>query len=86
MVKLRDNMPTELFDADKAAKIERFGNDALPKKSRSKPANHYRSINIPFTEDDYHRMVAAATKADRKPTDFIKKAIKQAVESVLIQH
>lgn len=84
MVKLRDNMPTELSDTDVAAKIERFGNDALPKKTRRKPASHYKNINIPFTEDDYYRLVAAATKLDRTPTNFIKKAIKKAVEDAAL--
>lgn len=86
MVKLRDNMPADLLDNEKAAKIERFGNDAMPRKSRAKPVNHYKSINIPFTESDYNLLVEAAAKADRKPTGFIKAAINQAIKTALIQH
>lgn len=77
MVKIRDS--------ETDAKAEKFGNDALPKPKRTKPASHFKSINIPFTEDDYNRLIKAAAKANRKPTDFIKKAIKQSTETVLKQ-
>lgn len=86
MVKIREPRKPELADAEKAAKAEKFGNDALPKSPRIKPAGHYKSINIPFTEDDYKRLVEAAALADRKPTDFIKKAIKRAVDDQLKKH
>jgi hypothetical protein len=80
MVKLRD------LDTEIAAKVEQFGNDAVPKKSRAKPKRHYKSINIPFTEHDYNRLVAAADQVGRRPTDFIKTAIKQTVNEVLSRH
>jgi len=87
MVKIRDVQPASKqavkAEADKAAKAEQFGNDALTKKPRSKPANQFKSINIPFTEDGYNKLVEAATKAERKPTDFIKRAIQKAVEAEL---
>jgi hypothetical protein len=68
-----------LSEAEKAAKSESFGNEAIPKKKRVK--THYKAINIPFnTEADYLRLVAAAQKANRKPTDFIKAAIKVAID------
>lgn len=86
MVKIREPKQAGLQEADKAAKAEKFGDDASPKKPRTKPATQYKSINIPFTEDDYKRLVEAAALADRKPTDFIKKAIKRAVDAQLKQH
>ncbi len=78
MVKIRE--PASL---DTAALAEKFGNDALPKPKRTKPANQFKSINIPFTEEEYNRLIKAAAKADRKPTDFIKKAIKKSTEETL---
>lgn len=86
MVKIREPKPAALPEADRAATAEKFGNDALPKKPRAKPASHYKNINIPFTEDDYKRLVQAAALADRKPTDFIKKAIKHAIDAQLGKH
>jgi len=51
--------------------------DALPKQKRTPP---YKAINIPFkTEADYLQLVEAARKDNRKPTDFIKAAIKTAI-------
>lgn len=88
MVKIRDLQPTKKaetvkVEADKAAKAEQFGNDALAKKPRAKPANQFKAINIPFTEEDYNDLVKAAEKLDRTPTNFIKLAIKQAVKAEL---
>lgn len=83
MVKIRETKPAALPDVEKAAKAESFGDGAVPKKPRTKPSTHFKSINIPFTESDYNRLVEAAAKADRKPTDFIKKAIKRAVDEQL---
>lgn len=79
MVKIRE-------DADQAVLAEKLAQKALPKKPRAKPASHYKNINIPFTEDDYKRLVQAAALADRKPTDFIKKAIKHAIDAQLAKH
>lgn len=86
MVKIREPKQASLPEVDQATKAEKFGDDALPKKPRAKPASHYKNINIPFTEDDYKRLVEAAALADRKPTDFIKKAIKRAVDDQLKKH
>ena len=84
MVKVREpQQPSQpkkaaLSETEKAAKAESFGNEAIPKLPRAKP---YKAINIPFkTEADYLRLVAAAQRDKRKPTDFIKAAIKGAIE------
>lgn len=86
MVNIREPKKTALSEAEKNALAEKLGDDALPKKTRKKPESHYRNINIPFTEDDYKRLVEAAALADRKHTDFIKKAIKRAVDDQLAKH
>ncbi len=75
MVKIRE--PASL---DTAALAEKFGNAANPKQKRTKP---YKAINIPFTQEAHDRLLKAAAKADRSPTDFIKKAIRDAVDSQL---
>ena len=83
MVKIREpQKPSQpqkaaLSESEKAVKAESFGNEAIPKKPRTKP---YKAINIPFTEADYLRLVAAAQSDNRKPTDFMKAAIKRAIE------
>jgi hypothetical protein len=84
MVKIREPNPSALSDAEKAAKAEKWGNEAIPKVPRAKP---YKSINIPFnTEADYQRLIKAAQASNRKPTDFMKAAIKSAIDKHLIQH
>lgn len=78
MVKIREPKQAALTEAEKAAKAEALGNAALPKQKRTE---YYKAINIPFkTEADYLRLVAAAQSDNRKPTDFIKAAIKSAIE------
>lgn len=83
MVKVREpkqpSLPKKaaLSDAEKAAKAESFGNEAIPKLPRAKP---FKAINIPFTEDDYNQLLAAAKSDNRLPTSFIKAAIKTAID------
>ena len=72
-----------MSEADKAAQIERFGDDAAPKKPRKKPESHYKRITIPFDEKTYSALLAAAEKADRLPTNFIKQAIRKAIKEGL---
>lgn len=83
MVKVREQKTANLPEADKAAKAEQFGDDAVPKKPRKKPESHYRRITIPFDEPTYRALLAAAEKADRLPTNFIKQAIKKAIKDGL---
>lgn len=85
MVRIRDpQQPSQpkkaaLSEAEKAAKAESFGNEAIPKKKREK--THFKAFNIPInTEADYLRLVEAAKRDKRNPTDFIKAAIKVAIE------
>lgn len=84
MVKIREPNQPALSEAEKAMKAEKWGNEAIPKVPRNKP---YKSINIPFnTESDYQRLIQAAAADNRKPTDFMKTAIKVAIDKQLIQH
>jgi len=63
-------------------KAEVFGAGA-ERKGWKKPSNWYKSINIPFTEEDYNRLIKAAEIADRKPTEFMKKAIRDTVAKTI---
>ena len=90
MVKVREpqqpNQPKKaaLSEAEKAAKAESFGNEAIPKKPREKP---FKAITVPFkTEADYLRLVKAAQKANVKPTSFMITAIKVAIDKELAKH
>ena len=73
----------KLSDAEKAAKADLFGSEAIPKPPRKKPESHYKRITIPFDEKTYNALVEAAAKADRLPTNFIKQAIKKAIKQGL---
>lgn len=80
MVKIREIASNE---AELAAKAEKWGNEAIPKPPRRKP---YKAITVPFkTEQEYGQFIAAAKAADRKPTDFLKAAIKHAIRQQLKQ-
>lgn len=50
------------------------------RKPYKRPSNHYKTITIPFDEPTYNALLVASKKANRKPTDFIKQAIKKAIK------
>ena len=77
MVKIREEKPAGLSEAEKAAVADKRSKEAIPKQPRTKP---FKAINIPFTEDDYSQLVAAAKSDNRLPTSFIKAAIKTAID------
>ena len=79
----RNSGNSEMTAAQKDAFAENFGNAALAKPSRPKPVSHYKRITIPFDKETYTALVAAAKKADRAPTLFIKMAIKKAIKQGL---
>jgi len=57
--------------------------DNATKKPYKRPSNHYKTITIPFDEPTYNALLVASKKADRKPTDFIKRAINKAIKTGL---
>ena len=90
MVKVRDpQKPSQpkkaaLSEAEKAAKAESFGNEAIPKKPREKP---FKAITLPFwSKEEHERLVEAASKANMKHTSFMIKAVKDAIDKELKKH
>lgn len=93
MVKVREpQQPSQpkkaaLSEAEKAAKAESFGNEAIPtppKEPRPKP---FKAITYPFwAQEEYERLIKAAQKANMKHTSFMIKAVNDAIDKELGKH
>ena len=87
MVKVREpQQPSQpkkaaLSEAEKAAMAESFGNEAIPKKERTKP---YKTISYKFwTKEEHEMLVNAAKKTNMKHTSFMIKAVRDAIDKEL---
>ena len=84
MVKIREEKPAGLSEADKAALADKRSREAIPKQKREPP---YKAITYPFwTQEEYEMLVNAAQKANMKHTSFMIKAVKDAIDKELRKH
>jgi putative lipoic acid-binding regulatory protein len=61
------------------AAIDAFANAADGGSVEAKKAGKYKSINVPFTAEQYAQLEALAEKMGRSKVDAIRRAIAQAL-------